>query len=67
MPINGFEPESLVYQLDAGDTSGDVIDVLALEAFATGRQPYARSRPLAASSALVLAAVVVAATTIRRL
>jgi hypothetical protein len=47
MPINGAEPETpVVYQLDASDTSGDVIDVLALEAFATGRQPYARSRRL---------------------
>jgi hypothetical protein len=47
MPINGVEPESpVVYQIDASDTSGDVIDVLALEAFAAGRQPYARSRRL---------------------
>jgi Domain of unknown function (DUF5925)/ATPase family associated with various cellular activities (AAA) len=47
MPINGVEPEvPVVYQLDASDTSGDVIDVLALEAFAAGRQPYARSRRL---------------------
>jgi hypothetical protein len=47
VPINGVEPEPpVVLQLDATDTPGDVIDVLALEAFAAGRQPYARSRRL---------------------
>jgi hypothetical protein len=43
--INGVEPEpSVTFQLDATDTVGDVIDVLALEAFAAGREPYARSK-----------------------
>ena len=45
MPIDGAEPEPAVaFSVDATDTVGDVIDVLALEAFAAGRQPYARSR-----------------------
>jgi hypothetical protein len=46
-PIDGVEPEAAVtFQLDATDTVGDVIDVLAMEAFAAGRQPFARSRRL---------------------
>src|ERR1044072_1875175 len=45
MPIDGVEPEPpVVFQLDTTDTVGDVIDVLAMEAFAAGRQPYARSK-----------------------
>ncbi len=45
--IDEVEPEpSVVFQLDTTDSVGDVIDVLALEAFAAGRQPYARSRRL---------------------
>lgn len=45
LPINGAEPEPpLTFQLDGTDTVGDVIDVLALEGFAAGREPYARSR-----------------------
>jgi hypothetical protein len=64
MPIDEFEPEpSVTFQLDATDTVGDVIDVLAMEAFAAGRQPYARSKrmerirpeaPLRPSGATVL-------------
>jgi hypothetical protein len=47
LPFTGAEPESPVsFQFDATDTLGDVIDVLALEAFAAGRQPYARSARL---------------------
>ena len=45
MPIIGGEPETPVsFQFDSTDTVGDVIDVLAMEAFAAGREPYARSR-----------------------
>jgi Domain of unknown function (DUF5925)/ATPase family associated with various cellular activities (AAA) len=45
LPINGAEPEPpVVFQLDTTDTLGDVIDVLAMEAFAAGRQPFARSK-----------------------
>jgi hypothetical protein len=45
LPFDGVEPEpSVVFQLDTTDTVGDVIDVLALEAFAAGRQPHARSK-----------------------
>jgi hypothetical protein len=45
LPIDGLEPEPpVVFQLDTTDTVGDVIDVLAMEAFAAGRQPYARSK-----------------------
>jgi len=45
LPIDGVEPEPpVVFQLDTTDTVGDVIDVLAMEAFAAGRQPYARSK-----------------------
>ncbi|WP_329259275.1 DUF5925 domain-containing protein [Actinoallomurus sp. NBC_01490] len=45
LPINGAEPEPPVtFQLDTTDTVGDVIDVLAMEAFAAGRQPFARSK-----------------------
>jgi hypothetical protein len=45
VPINGAGPEpSVLFQLDATDSVGDVIDVLAMEAFAAGRQPFARSR-----------------------
>jgi hypothetical protein len=43
MPIDEPEP-AVAFSVDATDTVGDVIDVLALEAFAAGRQPYARSR-----------------------
>jgi hypothetical protein len=47
VPFPGAEPEpSVLLQLDASDSLGDVIEVLALEAFAAGRQPYARSRRL---------------------
>jgi len=47
MPIIGGEPEAPVsFQFDSTDTVGDVIDVLAMEAFAAGREPYARSRRL---------------------
>jgi hypothetical protein len=46
-PLGGAEPEpSVSFTYDSTDTAGDVIDVLALEAFASGRQPYARSRRL---------------------
>lgn len=45
MSIIGGEPEIPVsFQFDSTDTVGDVIDVLALEAFAAGREPYARSK-----------------------
>lgn len=44
-PFTDVEPP-VVYQLDGTDTPGDVIDVLALQAFASGRQPYARSKRL---------------------
>src|SRR4051794_12358798 len=45
LPFDGVEPEpSVVFQLDTTDTVGDVIDVLALEAFAAGRRPHARSK-----------------------
>jgi len=45
VPIDDAEPRpSGLFQLDATDTVGDVIDVLAMEAFAAGRQPFARSR-----------------------
>lgn len=45
LPIDGVEPEPpVVFQLDTTDTVGDVIDVLAMEAFAAGRQPHARSK-----------------------
>jgi Domain of unknown function (DUF5925)/ATPase family associated with various cellular activities (AAA) len=47
VPISGGEPEPpVVFQLDTTDSFGDVIDVLAIEAFAAGRQPYARSKRL---------------------
>jgi hypothetical protein len=36
----------VTFQLDTTDAVGDVIDVLALEAFAAGREPYARSKRL---------------------
>jgi uncharacterized protein DUF5925/ATPase family protein associated with various cellular activities (AAA) len=43
--IDDPEPEPFVsFSLDATDTVGDVIDVLAMEAFAAGRQPFARSK-----------------------
>ncbi|MFB9833411.1 DUF5925 domain-containing protein [Actinoallomurus acaciae] len=45
LSISGAEPEPpVVFQLDTTDTVGDVIDVLAMEAFAAGRQPFARSK-----------------------
>jgi hypothetical protein len=45
MPISDAEPEPPVtFQLDTTDSVGDVIDVLAMEAFAAGRQPHARSK-----------------------
>ena len=47
VPINGVEPGSpLVLQVDTADTHSDVIDLLALEVFAAGRQPFARSKRL---------------------
>ncbi len=47
VPINGVEPGSpVVLQVDTTDTHSDVIDVLALEAFVAGRQPFARSKRL---------------------
>jgi Domain of unknown function (DUF5925)/ATPase family associated with various cellular activities (AAA) len=46
-PLGGAEPEPPVsFSYDSTDTPGDVVDVLALEAFASGREPYARSRRL---------------------
>src|SRR5947199_9244910 len=47
VPIIGAEPEAPVdYRLDTTDTLGGVIDVLALQPFTTGRQPYARVKRL---------------------
>jgi hypothetical protein len=47
MPIIGGEPETPVsFQFDSTDSVGDVIDVLAMEAFAAGREPFARSKRL---------------------
>jgi hypothetical protein len=46
-PLGGAEPEPPVsFSYDSTDTPGDVVDVLALQAFASGREPYARSRRL---------------------
>jgi hypothetical protein len=67
VPFPGAEPEpSVVFQLDSSDSFGDVLEALALEAFAAGRQPYARSvrlervrpdAPLRPAGARVLRAV----------
>jgi hypothetical protein len=47
VPIIGAGPEAPVdYRLDTTDTLGGVIDVLALQPFTTGRQPYARIKRL---------------------
>jgi Domain of unknown function (DUF5925)/ATPase family associated with various cellular activities (AAA) len=47
VPIIGAEPEAPVeYRLDTTDTLSGVIDVLALQPFTTGRQPYARIKRL---------------------
>ncbi|MCO5969865.1 DUF5925 domain-containing protein [Actinoallomurus soli] len=47
VPIIGAEPEAPVdYRLETADTLGDAIEVLALQPFTMGRQPYARSRRL---------------------
>jgi hypothetical protein len=51
VPFTGVEPESsgpapVAFRLDASDSLSDVIDVLALEVFAAGQQPYARTARL---------------------
>ncbi|WP_345357544.1 DUF5925 domain-containing protein [Actinoallomurus liliacearum] len=47
VPIIGAEPEAPVdYRLDTTDSLRSVIDVLALQPFTTGRQPYARVKHL---------------------